>query len=60
MTKDEIRIFNENYDKHGVGYVLKKGMNDWDCVIFYDKDYMRTVESYRKADLERFNRIDNE
>lgn len=58
MTKQEMLIMNENFEKYGVAFMFKKGINNWDCVICPDPNTPNMfIESYKQEDLDKYTKI---
>lgn len=51
-------IMNENFEKYGVAFMFKKGINNWDCVICPDPNTPNMfIESYKQEDLDKYTKI---
>lgn len=58
MTKQEMLIMNENFEKYGVAFMFKKGINNWDCVICPDPNTPNMfIESYKQEDLDKYTKV---
>lgn len=58
MTKEEMDVMNRNFDKYGIAFMFKKGINDWDCVICPNPETPNMfMESYKRADIDKYLKI---